>query len=321
RLEELGILTYATPDGWRYPLSESAVTVAQALAAALELAGVEPYLQTQVTDLGRSEGQLHLVLGDPRQPVAVDRAVVATGGKAYPALGSRGAFFPVLGRLGHTIAPIFPALVPIMADIRPVHKLQGVRLDAGLKLYEGERLLGETFGNLLFTDVGLSGPAAMNLSHAVSTRPGAALTLSIDLLHAHRPALLALIARQRTQAVPMEVILGAVLPAKVPPVALELAGLGLDARLNVLNEGALARLLALLGDLRLRATGTRGFQHAQLSTGGVPVTEVAPETMASRIVPGLHLAGEVLDVVGPCGGYNLQFALTSGALAGQAAAC
>lgn len=319
-LHDLGIPTYATPDGWCYPLSDSAATVADALAAALELAGVEVHLKTKISDLKPGRSVWTLFAGGPAHTCEVDRVVVATGGKAYPALGSKGDFFPVLERLGHTIEPIRPALVPLVADVRHLHKLQGVRLDVGLTLFREDRVLGRSKGNLLFTQSGLSGPAAMDLSHLVSTRAGQPLTLAIDLLACVRDPLRELIARKRALPVPLPVVLGSVLPAKLPPVVIGLAGFSPEARLNELPEPDLERLMGLLGSLEVRVLGTRGFQHAQLSTGGVPVTEVSPETMASRVAPGLHLAGEVLDVVGPCGGFNLQFAFTSGALAGRGAA-
>ena len=320
RLSELGILTYATPDGWCYPLSDSAATVAEALTTALGIAGVEVHLKTKISALRPARGRILLVTDDPSHGWAVDRVVVATGGKAYPALGSKGDFFPALEALGHTVVPVFPALVPILADVRRLHKLQGVRMDVGLSLYEGESLLAEDVGNVMFTQTGLSGPVAMNLSHHISTRPQAKLRLSVDLIRVHRPRLEDLIARKRGQPVPVRVLLGAVMPAKVPPVGMGLAGLSLDVTLDTMSPNALETLLEVLSGVSLQVTGTRGFQHAQLSTGGISVTEVEPETMASRIVPGLHLAGEVMDVVGPCGGHNLQFAFTSGALAGAAAA-
>jgi len=333
-LHDLGIPTYATPDGWCYPLSNSAATVAETFAAALELAGVEVHLKTKISDLGTNgdgPGSVYrhlrpgtdgfvLVAGGASHTYAVDRVVVATGGKAYPALGSKGSFFPIIERLGHTVAPIYPALAPILAEVKALHKLQGVRLDVGLKLFDDGQLLGETVGNLLFTQYGLSGPAAMDLSHLVSTRPNAQLTLAVDLLAYHRDALLELVSRMRSKAVPLHVILGAVLPAKIPRVLIPMAGLPTQVPLNEVSQEDMDRLLDTLTNLTVRATGTRGFRFAQLSTGGVPVTEVEPLTMASRLVPGLHFAGEVLDVVGPCGGYNLQFAFTSGALAGEGAA-
>lgn len=320
RLRELGVLTYATPDGWLYPLSESAATVAETLAAALDGAGVEFRLQTKVADIRPERGGIALAIGGGPHAEPFDRVILACGGKAYPALGSTGSLFPILERLGHTAAPVYPALAPLTADVKRLHKLQGVRLDAGLTLREGERILGEAEGNVMFTQTGFSGPAAMDLSHLVSARPGGGLTLHINLLRCHRDALDDLIARKRREPVPVRVVLGAVLPEKIPPVAMGIAGIAADARLSDVSDAELARLMDTLTALTARVTGTRGFQFAQVSTGGIPVSEVAPQTMASRIVTGLHFAGEVMDVVGPCGGYNLQWAWTSGAIAGAGAA-
>ncbi|MEA3408563.1 MAG: aminoacetone oxidase family FAD-binding enzyme [Chloroflexota bacterium] len=320
RLEELGIPTYATHDGWCYPLSDSGATVAQAFAAMLHLAGVEVHLKTKISDVRLAAGCLILEVGGPSHTLTVDRAVVATGGKAYPALGSGGDFFSVLERLGHRVLPVRPALAPVVADVRRLHKLQGVRLDVGLTLLQGDDVVGRTAGNMMFTNYGLSGPAAMDLSHLISTRPHADLTLSVDLLHYTRDALLPLISRFREKPVPLRVILGAVLPVKIPPVLINMAGLRDDVTMDALSASDLEGVLDLAADLSVAVKGTRGFEVCQLSTGGVPVTEVEAKTMASRVIPHLHLAGEVLDVVGPCGGYNLQFALTSGALAGAGAA-
>lgn len=319
RLNELGIPTHATPDGWCYPLSDSAATVAETLGAMLELAGVEVHLNAKMIGL-QMDGEGMQLLGADAHAYAVDRAIVATGGKASPKLGSRGEFFKVLRSLGHTITPVHPALAPIEADVRPFHKLQGVRLDVGLTLFEGEHILGEAVGNMMFTQYGFSGPAAMDLSHLVSARPGADLHLSIDLLPHTRDTLTDLLSRLRGKPVPLRVLLGSVLPPKIPGVILPMVGLAVDVRLGDVSAAHLDALLRLMGRLTARVTGTRGFEFVQLSSGGVPVSEVEPRRMASRVMPGLHLAGEVLDVIGPCGGYNLQFAFTSGALAGRGAA-
>ncbi|NLE76356.1 MAG: aminoacetone oxidase family FAD-binding enzyme [Chloroflexi bacterium] len=320
RLREWGIPTYATADGWCYPLSESAATVAETLAEVLELAGVALRLKTHVSDLQPADGGVALTLGGGPHQERFDRVVLACGGKAYPALGSRGELFPALERLGHTVVALRPALAPLLADVRCFHKLQGVRLDVRLTLREGQRPLGQTVGNLMWTQSGFSGPAAMDLSHLVSARPGAALTLSIDLLADRRPALLEALKRWEGQPMPLAVALGSVLPPKVAPVLLPLAGLKADVRLHQVSPAERERLLRLLGGLAVEVRGTRGFDAAQLAAGGVPLAEVEPTTMASRRTPGLYLAGEVLDVVGPCGGYNLQWAWSSGALAGGGAA-
>ena len=320
RLDELGIPTYTTPDGWCYPLSNSAATVANALAAQLDLAEVDVLLRYKIGDISRNKGRFVLTAGAPSQTYGVDRVVVACGGKAYPALGSKGELFPLLERLGHTVLPIYPALVPITGNVKQFHKLQGVRLDAGLTLLEGEHKLDETVGNLMFTQFGFSGPAAMDLSHLISTRPGASLTLVINLVPFHREQLSEVIARFRLEPVPLTAVLGSVMPVKIPPVVIPLAGLPADVPLSALSQRELDRLQHLITHLEVEVTGTREFKFSQLSTGGIPVTEVDPRTMESRGVPGLHFAGEVLDVVGPCGGFNLQWCWTSGAIAGKGAA-
>jgi hypothetical protein len=319
RMAELGIPTTATPDGWSYPLSDSAATVVDALTASLELAGVSPLLKTKIADIQTRPNGLFLVAGGGEHGYVVDRAIVACGGKAYPALGSRGQLLPVLERLGHTIAPVRPALVPITAEVQRWHKWQGVRLDAGLSLWQCGHQVAQTVGNLMFTQFGLSGPAAMNLSHLVPEQP-AGLELEIDLLARYGDPLSDLLQRLAGTRYPLATALGAVLPAKLPLLLLELAQVPGAARLCELDQEALQRLLYTMRHLRCRVTGTRGFNYAQVSTGGVPISEVEALTMASRRVPGLYLAGEVLDVIGPCGGYNLQWAWTSGALAGRAGA-
>jgi predicted Rossmann fold flavoprotein len=197
-------------------------------------------------------------------------------------------------------------------------KLQGVRLDALVRLYENNNLLAETTGNLIFTSWGLNGPAVMDLSHHISSRPGEKLKLTLNPLFSSESALSDLINRQRNLPTPLKVILGAVLPPKVAPVLLPMVGIAATEKLNEVSDRDLEKLFAMLTAIPFKVTGVRGFEFCQVSAGGVPVSEVDPLTMRSSVVPGLSLAGEVLDVVGPCGGYNLQFAFSSGAIAGMA---
>jgi predicted Rossmann fold flavoprotein len=201
--------------------------------------------------------------------------------------------------------------------MKPYRQLQGVRLDARSSLYEGATLLAETTGNLIFTEWGLNGPAVMDLSHHISSRPGAALELRLNPLFASEPGLRELINRQQETTTPLRVLLGAVLPPKVPPVLLRLAGLSPDVPVNQVNREQQEKLFHLLTAIPFKVTGTRGFEFCQVSAGGVPVSEVGLHNLQSLVVPGLFLVGETLDVVGPCGGYNLQFAFSSGALAGM----
>jgi predicted Rossmann fold flavoprotein len=199
----------------------------------------------------------------------------------------------------------------------PWRALQGGRLDVQAKLYEGSQLLAETTGNLIFTAWGLNGPAVMDLSHHVSARPGANLRLELNPLFASEAQLRALLREKQGSPTPLAVLLGAVLPPKLPPVLIKMAGFAPDVRVNQVPAKALPYLFALLTALPFTVTGTRGFEFCQVSAGGVPVSEVDPLTMRSLLVPNLLLAGETLDVVGPCGGYNLHFAFSTGALAGM----
>jgi predicted Rossmann fold flavoprotein len=190
-------------------------------------------------------------------------------------------------------------------------------LDARASLYHGSTLLAETTGNLIFTQWGLNGPAVMDLSHHISTRPETSLELRLNLLSTNEPNLRALFNNQRNTSTPLRVMLGSVLPPKMPPVLLSMAGLPVTVLINELNDAQIDKVFRLLAALPFKVTGVRGFEFCQISAGGVPVSEVDPMTMQSRIIPNLALVGETLDVVGPCGGYNLQFAFSSGAIAGM----
>lgn len=317
-LADTGVPARATADGWYYPLSDSAAAVVEVLTAMLVAAGVQIRLQSRVAGLRRKRNGFLVSAAD--SSTFCDRLVVACGGVAQPALGSRGDLLETLAALGHGIVAPRPALAPIVADVRRFHKLQGVRLDARLTLLAGETVVGESVGNLMFTQTGFSGPAPMNLSHLIWAHPPGALRLRLDLLPQHLPELRRLIAARRSDAVPLRAVLAAVLPPKVPPVFLALAGVEPSAPLVTLGDTAVEQVIEALTATTVAVKGTGGFDVAQLSTGGVPVSEVDPSTMQSRRVPGLYLAGEVLDVVGPCGGYNLHFAFTSGAIAGDSAA-
>ncbi len=321
-LAGMGIPVRKTPDGWYYPLSDSASTVVDAFSSALDLAGVTLHMPAQVRSIGASgKGfAIRFLQNDREEEQEFERVILSAGGKAYPTLGSRGELFPVLEQLGHTVLPIRPALAPILADLGDWLPLQGIRLDAGATLWEGSRQVAATRGNLIFTKWGLNGPAVMDISHEVSARPGATLVLSLNLLAYIQAEYDQLLTQKRASLMPLRVFLGAFFPPKVALTCLKHLRLGEDTPLNEVSDNELEKLTGLLQAIRLPVKGVRDFEYCQISAGGVPVDEVDPQSLESHRVKGLYLTGETLDVVGPCGGYNLQYAFSSGALAGMAAA-
>ena len=321
-LDDIGIPVYKTADDWYYPLSNSAQGVVDAFANALALAGIALQTSTLVTAILSRPGGflLRYRQGDEKKEAFYEKVVVSAGGMAYPALGSRGELFPILEQLGHTVSPKRPALAPVLADLGELYPLQGVRLDAGVSLWDGNRRLAATAGNLIFTPWGLNGPAVMDLSHHISANPQRRLSLSLNLLQLCQIEFDGLLNQKRAAPYPLKVLLGAFFPPKVAPVYLKMAQLREDSRLSQVKETNLDRLVEKLKDTRLPVKGVRDFEYCQVSAGGVPVGEVNPLTMESCRIKGLYLTGETLDVVGPCGGYNLQYAFSSGAVAGLAAA-
>jgi predicted Rossmann fold flavoprotein len=318
-LATIGIPVYKTSDGWYYPLSNSAQSVVEAFASALNLAGVTLYPQTQVTSIRVSNNGITVgcTREGKKQESEFERVILSAGGKAYPSLGSRGELFPVLEKLGHTVLPKRPALAPLLVDLGDLHSLQGIRLDVGATLWKGTQQLATSQGNLIFTEWGLNGPAVMDLSHQVPDN-GGGLELSLNLLAFFQEEFDRLLAQKRTSPMPARVFLGAFFPPKVAAILLKNAGLTKDIPLGQVKDSALKNLIDRLKDTRLPVKGVRGFEYCQVSAGGVPVNEVDPKTLESRRVKGLYLTGETLDVVGPCGGYNLHYAFASGALAGKA---
>lgn len=319
---DLGVLVYHTEDGWYYPLSNSAQSLVTILSDALRASSARLVFSAHVEAITQKGSQLgvNFMQSGRREDLLFDRVVVAAGGKAYPPLGSTGDLFPVLEGLGHTIIPKRPALAPVQVELGVFRALQGVRLDAGVTLWDAGKELASAAGNLIFTDFGLNGPPVMDISHHISARPGKRLLLSLNLLEFSSQVFQELLNQKRHSDFHISSLLSAFLPPKAVQLYFKLADIEENQTLADTGDRQVNKLVSLLQDVRFEVKGVRGFMYCQLSAGGVPVNEVEPETMASKRVKGLYLAGETLDVVGPCGGYNLQYAFSSGAIAGGSAA-
>ncbi|MBR2782747.1 MAG: NAD(P)/FAD-dependent oxidoreductase [Firmicutes bacterium] len=309
-----------------FPASDRARDVVEALERQLAAAGVRVRCQTRAKKLAIEQGSLRGVydFSGAFHPAAA--VVVATGGVTYPATGSTGDGYALAEQAGHSIVPPQPSLVPLeTAETWPA-RVSGLSLkNVSLKVLDGGKVLDEAFGEMLFTHFGVSGPLVLTLSKTVCAHPeqGRGLTLSLDL----KPALTGEQLRERLRR-DLEKYsrrqfansLGNLLPASLIPVFVELSGVSGEKPVNQLTRQERSAIVSLLKDLPLTVTGPRPLAEAIVTAGGVSVRQVDPRSMGSRLLPGLFFAGEVLDVDGWTGGYNLQAAWSSGYAAGCGAA-
>ncbi len=249
------------------------------------------------------------------------RVILAGGGKAHPNLGGNSSALELAEAAGHKIVPCVPGLAPLVTDSTWMHKLSGVSLSAAGVMISGDRK-SRTQGPLLFTHHGLSGPAVLNLSAAVAVQlaRGRDVMLEIDMLPnlTHEQLTTEIHAWTRDKGRKnICTLLGAYLPTRLARAMCEQAIGTADTRAAELTRSERPALIDPLKRLRVKVIRTAGFAHAMVMRGGISLKQVNPHTMESRLVKGLFFAGEMLDLDGPCGGYNLQWAMSSGALAGR----
>jgi predicted Rossmann fold flavoprotein len=321
--EAEGVATKVEETGKIFPVSNRAVDVLDALLKRLRRSGATLSPGEPLVELRREENGF--TVGTPNRTFAVPRVILTTGGKSYPGCGTTGDGYSLTSRLGHGLIPPRPALVPITVNVPWVAELRGITIpDVAVKVREGEQALATRRGSLLFAHFGLSGPVVLDVSRAVSGHPAPeSLMLEMDLLPTIREPELDERLRVESAAAGKKQ-LAAILPPEIPNrlggAILVQAGLPADRKAAGLSRPERARLAGLLKRLPLPIKGTFGFAKAEVTAGGVPLDEVDSRSLRSRVVPDLFLAGELLDLDGPIGGYNFQAAWSTGWLAGQACA-
>lgn len=312
----LGLLTVEEYGGRVYPLSNSANSVLDVLRFALDAAGVELRCGESVRAL-RRQGTGYAVVTD-RSTTQAEAVIAACGGCAGGKLGGVSDGYELLKSLGHKRTALYPALVQLLTAPEFPRALKGVRCQAALTLLSGETILAESEGELQFTETGVSGPAAFDLSRAVATG-GAGLRLRIRFLPFTEEELLALL-RERCARFPAletgELFTG-MLQNRLGRMLVRESGQDAARPLRALDEAALSSLARAALGFSLPLRGTEDFDHAQVTAGGVRTAGFNPETLESWFCPGLFACGELLDVDGDCGGFNLQWAWSSGRLAGR----
>jgi predicted Rossmann fold flavoprotein len=323
-LEGLGVETAIERGGRVYPAAGGAAAVLDALLAWIGSLGVRCLTGRRVVAATPDPAGGFLLSGEGFSQRA-RRLIIAAGGASYPQTGSRGDGCRLAAALGHRITPLHAALVPVRCLEPLCARLQGLRLrNVGIAARRSgaESLTG--FGEVHFTPFGISGPAVFPLSAGIGEAAAAGpVSIEIDL----KPGLDAARLDARLQREmgagggrPLARAMETLLPARLVPVFLDAARLDGTAPAARAGREARRTILGLLKGFPLTAVGTLPLEKGMVTAGGVDLREVHPATMASRLVPGLFFAGEVLDLDGDTGGYNLQAAFTTGFLAGRAAA-
>jgi predicted Rossmann fold flavoprotein len=318
---EVGIpLVEETESAKLFPVSNRARDVRDGLLELARLRGVRLLTDTRVVDVApRGAGWEVALEGAP--PLEADAVIVATGGLSVPNTGSDGTGLRVLERLGHVIHPTYAALTPITSDPAPFADLSGISLRVSLTARADGRTASAS-GGFLFTHRGYSGPSVLDVSHVVvrsraeGMKPPARLTVRWTQ---HDDAAWESLLRPQGARAVASVVRGE-LPDRLADALLGAAGVDPTRLLADLTREERRRLVETLVRGDLPWTGDESYKKAEVTGGGVRLSEIDPRTMESRIHPGLYLCGEVLDAFGPIGGYNFLWAWATGRAAGQGAA-
>ena len=333
---ELGMLCRTEEDGRVFPYSLQANTVLDTLRQAATDLDVELRTGFDVSTIQPTQplfignNPLNVASGfdlfsEKGEHLHATKVLVAAGGCASPALGSNGSGFRLLTELGHEWVEPLPAIVQITTETTLTRPLTGIKVQGRARLYENQSEIATEDGEILFTEYGLSGPPILNLARLVSERIAKTpMHIVLDLMPEYdEPALSTLLAEFAGASSSLTVAdcLNGLLHKKLAQIVVRQA---LDRSLTDLAR-TLTRedrrlLAAMVKNLPFKVTGTRGFAFAQTTAGGIATAGFRPDTLESRTVPGLYAAGEVLDIDGDCGGFNLQWAWSSGCLAGRKAA-
>lgn len=319
---EEGVPTKVEDGGKIFPVSNRATDVLGALLRRIERLGVPLALGEPVVELRHRDDRFEIAT--PLRTLSAHAVILTTGGQSYPGSGTTGDGYRFVQSLGHSLIPPRPALVPITTDAPWVAQLRGVTLpDVGVAILDGSQRLVSRRGSMLFAHFGLSGPVILDVSRVVTEHPlPIRLRLECDFL----PSLSepALDEHLRTRSLSDgKKLLASILPDDIPrrlaDVIVENAGLSRERKAAGLAKEDRRKLVQAIKRGPIPVTGSMGFAKAEVTAGGVPLGEVDSRTMASKIVPNLFLAGEILDLDGPIGGYNFQAAWSTGWLAGDRA--
>lgn len=319
---KLGVPTKVERGERVFPVSDKASDIVLAMEKNLKKAGVKLFLNTEVSGIIIENGYILGVYISGNKQFLSDAVIVATGGLSYPKTGSTGDGLRFAKLAGLNVTKTYPSLVPILIKESFCAEAMGLSLkNVGVILKDGkDKVIYKDFGEMLFTHFGVSGPVVLSLSRHIAGEENKNFKLIIDLKPALSEKTLDLrILRDFEKNVNRDFknSLDELLPQKLIPVIISLSGIPPEKKVNNITKEERKKLIGVLKGLTLTVSGTRGFDEAIVTKGGIDVKEINPKTMESKKIKGLYFAGEVLDVDGYTGGYNLQIAFSTGFIAGK----
>ena len=320
--ENLGLKTKVERGGRVFPASDKASDVIEILSQRLAILNVDVKLNSRVTEIFTYDKKVRGVDVSGKFFDA-DAVILATGGMSYPATGSTGDGFKLAEKIGHTVTKIFPALVPLETEEVFVKDLQGLSLkNVRVTLKVDDKKITEIFGEMLFTHFGISGPIILTISRRVAEflDEKKFVEAVINLKPALTPEQLdARILRdfEKYKRKAIKNALVELLPHKLIPIILDLAFVDENKKIDNVTKVERHRLIEILQNLPLTISKTRPIDEAIVTAGGISLKEIDPKTMQSKIIEGLFIVGEVADIAGFTGGFNLQAAWAMGNAAGK----
>ncbi|GAB1476273.1 NAD(P)/FAD-dependent oxidoreductase [Bacillota bacterium] len=319
--EKLGIPAREEGEGRLYPYSEQASSLVDALLAEIDSRGIHVLLETEVNEINKRENKFRIKVKEGKSLTA-ERLIIATGGKAGLKFGSTGDGYGFAKSFGHTLRRPLPGLVQIVTNDGFPSGCRGVRAKGAVSLRKGKDIIAREKGEIQFTGDGVSGICVFDLSRYLGEDPEG-FYVQIDLFpDLSKEELLNLLRTRKNNMPgrPAEFLLKGMLNDKLIPFYLEALGLEAGKTLGGVSNAQLELLAEMLKCREAGVKGTKGWVEAQVTLGGVSSNEIREDDLESKLVPGLFFAGEVLDVDGKCGGWNLQWAWSSGWTAGFHAA-
>ena len=322
--EKLGIEPKEEELGKVFPMSEQASSILDVLLYELNRLGVNIICDTFVKNIKKEKG-IFVVEAEGGGVISGDRVIIATGGKAMPSSGSDGNGYELAVKTGHRVTDVFPALVQIMLEGNFFKRIEGVKVVGTAEIIHGKKTIEKDSGDILFANYGVSGPPILQISRRAGEllNEGKEAYLKIILMDKQEDEVLKLIEKRIKLNInkPIDFSFVGLINKRLIPVILSEAGINdIKRPVNELSNSEQKRIAHILTDWRFKIRGTKSWPSAQVTAGGVNTEDIDPKTMESKLVKGLYFAGEIMDVDGCCGGFNLQWAWSSGFVAGQNAA-